>query len=281
MAKAGEIRDVRGRVLLRMRGGTANPLILEAAVSVARAFVGELRVVFGEDEELLSLAGFPFATEVSLSGGRTRLLSAETMREEMEAARTAMAREFEKLTRSARISTRFEVVRGTAESVLGQTMAETGILAIGEPLALAGAQSLSALSTELAGVTGLVVVSAQARRARGPIVVILDSHADIARLVDTAERIAGEASQELVLVITATAGGEAARIEREARNALDPGTRYRFEKVQDMTPRTIRALVRQSGGGLVVAHADGPAAADALQALRLACALDCPLLLLR
>jgi hypothetical protein len=273
--------DVRGKVVLRMRGGVASPLILEAAVRVARTFHGELHGLFVENEELLALAEMPFAREISLTGHHIRTLSPDLVRKEMHAASAAMEREFERLTQAARVPTRFEVVQGAAEEVLRKAMADTGILAIGEPLALATPGMFSDLVAELTNITGIVVVGCEARRAQGPILTVIDPSCDVELLVDTAEQIASEGTQEVILLIAAAEESEANRLEAETRAALDAGTRYRFERIVTRTPKSLGATVERYEGGLVIACIGGLVAENGLAASRFACALDCPLLLLR
>lgn len=273
--------DVRGKVVLRMRGGAASPLILEVATRFARTFRGELHGLFVENEELMALADMPFAREISLTGGRTRALSLDMVRKEMQAASAMMEREFERLTRAAHITARFEVIAGAAEEVLRKAMQDSGILAIGEPLALAAPGMLPKLLAEFTNVTGIVVVGCDARRAHGPILTVIDPSPDIAMLVDTAEQIAGEGDQEVILLIAGAQHSEADRLEAEARAALDTGTRYRFERVDAVTPHSLGALVQHNESGLVIARVGGPVAKSGVQASRFACALDCPLLLLR
>jgi len=273
--------DVRGKVVLRMCGGAASPFIMDVATRFARTFRGELHGMFVENEELLTLAQMPFAREISLAGGRTRALSPDIVRKEMAAALAAMQRQFRQLTQAARIPSRFEVVRGAAGEALRKATAETGILAIGEPLALAAPGMLPERLAELAGIAGIMVVGCEARRAHGPIFTIIDPAADVALMVDTAERIAGEDSQEVAVLIAATDGEEAERIEAEVRAAFDTGTRYRFEHIGALSPHALGAQVRGRQGGLVIARIGGPVAVDGIQASRFVCALDCPLLLLR
>lgn len=272
--------DVRGRVVLRMRGGSASPLAMQTAVRVAHAFQGELHGLFVEDEELLALAGLPFAREISFTGRRSRQLSLDVVRAEMRAAIAAMEREFERLTRAARVPMRFDVFRGAAEDELHRALKEAGILAIGEPLALTGSHLVREMLAELTGLAGLVLVGAEARRARGAVVALIDPGADVAMLVDSAERLAGEGAEEVVLLLATPDTGEAARLEREARAALDPGTRYRFERLADPTARAAREAARRGGAGLVIARLGGPLAPDIPTAARTACAIECPLLLL-
>jgi len=281
MAAREHQTDVRGKVVLRMRGGAASPLILEVAARFARTFRGELHGLFVENEELLALAQMPFAREISLTGGRSRTLSLDVVRKEMEAASAAMEHEFERLTRAARIPARFEVVAGAAEGVLRKAMENTGILAIGEPLALAAPNMVAELLSELTGIAGIVVVGCEARRAHGPILTVIDPSSDVAMLVDSAEQIANEGAQEVILLIACAQESEAERLEAEARAALDAGTRYHFERVGAVTPHSLGTLAQRHEGGLVIARIGGPVAESGVHASRFACARDCPLLLLR
>ncbi len=274
-------QDSRGKIVLRMRGGAASPLVLEVAIRFARIFRGELVGMFVENEELLALSQMPFAREISLTGNRTRTLSLDIVRQEMAAASAEMAREFKRLTRAAHIPTRFEVLRGMAEEAKIKAMTETGILAIGEPLALVAPDRFPELLSEVSGVSGVIVAGCDARRAQGPIITILDPASDVARLVDTAEQVAGEGAQEVVILIANALESEALRLEADARAALDTGTRYKFERVGEVSPHSLGALVRRHKGGLVIARINGPIATSGIEASRFACALDCPLLLLR
>jgi len=273
--------DLRGKVVLSMRGGAASPLILEAATRVAYTFRGELRGLFMEHEELLALAELPFAREISLTGSRSRSLSLDVVRKEMDAASAAMAREFERLTRDTRIPAHFEVISGRTKEALSKMMQDAGILAVGEPLALATPGMFSELLDDPSTIPGLVVVGCEAQRARGSILTVLDPASDVALLVDTAEEISKEGDEEVVLLIAAEESEETERLYSEARAVIDAGTRHRFERIGAVTPKAIAALVERHRCGLVVARIGGPIAEKGRLALRFACAIKCPLLLLR
>lgn len=277
---ARQSQDRRGRVVLRMRGGAANPIVVKAAMRLARAFQGELHGLFVEDEDLLSLAAMPFAREISFTGRRSRPLSTELVREEMRAASEAMEREFDRLAQAAQVPARFEICREGATEALRAAMKESGILAIGEPLALAGGSVLRGMMREYSGFAGLVLAGSEARRAEGAIVAIIDAESDVALLVDTAEMLAKPGGEEVVLVLASEAGSESRALEDQARAALDRETRYRFERLDRITPQAVRGLVRRADGGMVVARLGGVLAHDEAGAARTACALQCPLLLL-
>lgn len=273
--------DIRGKVAVRMRGGAASPLVLQTAVRVARCFRGELRGLFVENEDLMALARLPFGREISLTGRRSRPVSPQTVEEEMRTALRAMEERFAKLTKGLDLPTRFDVLHSTAEETLRTAMGDIGILAIGEPIALVAPEKFLALLTELPKLAGIVVAGSEARRAEGPVVTVIDPGSDVALLVDTAERIAGEGEQETIMLIAAPHGSDAAQLEAETRKAIDAGTRYRMERMEDFSPHSLAAFIRRFSGGLVIARAGGIIAADGAQAVRYAYALDCPLLLLR
>ena len=281
MATRRAKQDLRGKVTLRMRGGAPSPLILKVAEHVARSFRGELHGVFLEHEELLAVAAMPFAREISLNGRRTRTLSPEAVRKEMEAASTAMARKFASLAKSASIPAHFKVIRGATLDALGDAMENTGILAIGEPLALPAPDIFPDLLSDLANFTGVVVVGCEACRIDGSILAVIDPAADVANVVDTAEQLAAERGEEVILLITGAEGDASERLETKARAALDPVTRYRFERSIVDTPQAFGSLVKDCETGLVVGRIGGPIAEDGMQAVRFACAIECPLLLLR
>jgi len=277
-------QDRRGKVVLRMRGGAANPLIVEAALRMAQAFRGELHGLFVENKDLLALADLPFATEVSLTGHRSRALSLDLVRREMQAASDTMKREFDRLMQATHIPLHFDTVFEEAEDALDRILQETGILAIGEPFAWAGETHLQNLPAGVSGLIGMVLVGAQARRAKGAVLAIIDKDADTALLVDTAEHLAAGSGSPpgdpIVLLLAGSDTAENQHLEAQARKALDQGTRYRFETHIDPGAQEICAAARAANAGLVIARLGGPATQNEPAAARIACALDCPILLL-
>ena len=263
------------QVVLRMGGGSANPLVVEAAVRVARALRGELRGMFVEDEDLLALADLPFAREISISGAPSRPLTSALLRKEMQAASQVMQQVFDRLVDAAQVSAAFEIVHDATQA-LHALQKERVILAIGEPVAVAGAHMLP----EFNDFAGLVVVGQRARRARGPIVAAVEGASDTARIVDTAEDLAREQGREVVLVIAAADHEEFARLSKEIRDALDPDTRFHVERAATRSPQELRLLARRYDAGLVMTQIGSSYARDPVAASRLVCLLDCPLLLL-
>lgn len=280
MATERASNDIRGRVAVRMRGGKASPLVLQVAVRVAHTFRGELHGLFFEHEDLMALARMPFGREISLTGTRSRPISPETVEAEMHEALRAMEQRFTQLREGLNLPTRFEVLH-SAEERSKQALRNIGILAIGEPIALAAPETFLSILADLPSLAGIVVTGSGARRAEGPVVAVIEPGSNIGMLVDTAEKISGESGQETVLLIVTADSVEAAQLEAEARKSLDTGTRYRMERVHNIEPGSLSAFTRRMSAGLVIARAGGTLAGDGSLAARYACALDCPLLLLK
>ena len=81
VARAGEDR---GRVVLRLCPTChQSEVALEAAIKVAQAFDAEVESLFVEEQQLIEMASFPFASEISLAGRSRRALSPATIESEM------------------------------------------------------------------------------------------------------------------------------------------------------------------------------------------------------
>ena len=79
----GQPINVR-QIALALDCSTLNRVALETAVGLAAATGARLRAVFIEDQCLYSLAGLPFAREISHSGTGVHKLDAEHLSRELE-----------------------------------------------------------------------------------------------------------------------------------------------------------------------------------------------------
>jgi len=281
VAAPADAQDRRGRVVLRMRGAAPTPAMLETAARVARTFRGEVRGVFVKDEDLLALADMPFAREISLTGVRTRALSAAMIRREMEAASTATRLALERLARLRGVATRFEVIAETAASAPHAASEDTGILAVGEPLALVAPAALASLLSALPATAGVVVAGPSARRTSGPVLAAIDRNTDVALLVDTAEQIAREAGERIILLLSDVHDRAGSPLDQEVRAAIDPGTGFQITHVGPLSPRILGLLAGRHGAGLAIMQFNDSLVATVSQVARFTAALACPLLLMR
>lgn len=279
MTSGGTKSDIRGRVILRMESGEASSVVLEIAVRVARTFDGELHGLFLRDENLLALAGLPFAREIFFSGRRSRALSAEAVYREMETAAETMRRRLDRLAQAARLPFRFDVAGRTAGGLPAELRSLSGILALGDPLFPATPADLARIFDEMSAIAGILLVGRDARRTHGPILLLADPRSDIAGLVDTAERIAGESGERLVVALSDAADVESRRMVAEVKQALGDGRGCEFVHAGLITPSGLARLARHYRPGLVVARAG--LMTRSTDAVRYASAAECPILLLR
>ena len=177
IAHVAESGENRGRVVLQLGSAHPSAVALEAAVRVARAFQAEIESVFVEDAQLFDCAAYSFVREVSLSGRRSRTVSAVQMGEGLRLAALAARRQIESLARLADVPLRSRVVRDEPLRAMAIACAETGpwnVLALGEPFAGGNAGLLKQLLIEISGTTGVVMVGPRARRVTGPAVIAVE-----------------------------------------------------------------------------------------------------------
>lgn len=271
--------DIRGRVILRMEGGEASAVVMEIAVRVARTFDGELHGFFLRDENLLALAGLPFAREISFSGRRSRALSADAMLKELETAAETMRRRLDRLAHAAQLPFRFDVAGRAAGGLPAELRGQSGILALGDPLFPATPADLARIFDEMAGIAGILLAGREARRTRGPILLLVDPSSDIASLTDTAIRIAGQTGERLVVALSDASDSESRRMVADVKQALGAGRGCEFVQAGLIGPSGLARLARHYKPGLVVARAGLMTRSP--DALRYASAAECPILVLR
>jgi hypothetical protein len=272
--------DRRGRVTLRAEGRAASRVVLHAAMRLARAFRGEIRAQFLENEELLSLAHLPFAREIVAPGATGRALTPQVVEAEMATAAASMRRELARLAGQAGIGWRFERIAAQLADRAFEEM--EGVLALAEPAALASPRRLARLEKEALsapGIAGIVMAGEFSVREGGPVLAAIEPGCDVAFLVDTAEALAREAGEGVVLAIGGERPGEILQLRQAALGALDKGTRAQIVEGPPFTAAGFARIARVRRASLALAGAGGNIAASG--AVRLACALDCPLLLLR
>jgi hypothetical protein len=284
VAKASE---ERGRVVLHIGPGHPNPVAIEAAIRVARAFEAGIESVFVEDQQLFDLACYPFAREISLTGHSSRVLSPEHVTRELKFAAQAVRRKVEQLARAAEIPLRSRVIRDEPLRALALVCAECGpwnVVALADAFT-GNAHTLRRLLNEVADATGVVVVGPKARRTRGAVVVALEELEHLPAMLRTAERLVGE-GDEIVLLLIGTDEEGLHWMEGEVRLAIGANdlVRIRQAEIARGAASVIAEALRRLEAGFVISHFGGlvvPDEPDGGTLKPLAAALECPLFLVR
>lgn len=112
-----EARHVR-RVLVALDSSAASDATLEVAAALASATASELAGFFVEDQDLLRLAGMPFAREIQFAKAMSRALEPTRLLQDLR-AQAAVAREATaKQAALHRLTWSFQVAQGRSEEAL-------------------------------------------------------------------------------------------------------------------------------------------------------------------
>lgn len=169
---------------------------LEATATLAGMTAGRLDVLFVEDEDILRVAGFPFAREIQLSGPDARPLDAATVardfRRAVERARRAVA----SATRARGLDSRFDVVRERLARAV-ETVSAQGTL-----VALEGLRAIAVerIRAQMAGAvsSSFLVAGRRLATSPGPVVVCAPDSGDAAPARDLARRLARQSGDACV-----------------------------------------------------------------------------------
>jgi nucleotide-binding universal stress UspA family protein len=119
------------RILVALDASTHSLAALEAAADLAASLQAELVGLFVEDENLLHLAGLPFAREVRSPSATDRRLNSDQMEQQLRLqasqARRAMAAAAERV----QVRWTFQVVRGQVTPAVLTAALEADLLAMG------------------------------------------------------------------------------------------------------------------------------------------------------
>jgi hypothetical protein len=283
VAQAGE---ARGRVVLRLCCSTPNPVALEAAIRVAKAFQSEIESLFVEDLQLIELAGFPFAREISLTGRQSRAISAADIEREFRLAHAPVRRRIEALARAAEVPVRQRIVRDEPVHALAAACAEAGpwnVIALAEPFGSTTNEFLRQLFADVADATGVILVGPKAQRTAGPVIIAVEEVERLPPMVRTAERLAPVTGGDIVVLLIGEDEERLHWIESQARLALGERSDLRvvLAELARGAPAVVAEALRRLDGGFVIAQFGGLAVPSEGDLRPLAAALLCPLFVVR
>lgn len=286
MIHVAEAGEAKGRVVVQLCSSRASPIAIEAAVWLARAFQSEIESLYVENLQLIDLARYPFACEVSLTGRTRHAISCDEIERQFRFESADFHAAIAICARAAEVPIRPRVMRDDPVQALRTVCSECGpwsAVALAEPFTSASCPSLKDLLDTVADATGLLVVGPQARRTTGPIVVALEQAELLSALLGAADRMASTQEAEILVCPIAAGEAELAEIEGAARLVLAEraNTRMAASTVTLGSEAAAVEVLRRLQPGLVIGQFGGllvPVDGD----LRpLAAGLECPLLLMR
>ncbi|MDT8449459.1 MAG: universal stress protein [Wenzhouxiangellaceae bacterium] len=118
-------------ILVAVDSSAGGLAALQQAAELARRIDAELSGLFIEDEDLVRLAGLPFARELPAGGGEWRPLSTEVMERDLARLARDLERELEVLAGRLEIPWRFRRRRGRVATELLAACSECELVAVG------------------------------------------------------------------------------------------------------------------------------------------------------
>ena len=249
------------RVLVALDSSAASDATLEIAASLAAGSACELCGLFVEDQDLLRLAGLPFAREIQLSKAMSRTLAPEQLLQDLRAqaglARTAMARQ----AALHRVSWSLQVAQGRSEEAILLAATAGDIIAMARgfgPLA-----SVARLSQRVrliaARAPGPLLLAGEPPAGRpGPVLLPYDASPAGEAMLGIAVDLARARGEALEIMLLGDAAERGAEVEARLRSAADERhlPALRFWAPRDAAT-ALRRLV-EADGGLLVLPADAP-----------------------
>jgi hypothetical protein len=290
----------KGRVILRLSAWKPNEYAIEAAMLVANAFHSEVEVLFVEDSQRVDFAGFPFAREISMRGGKPRTVSARAIRAEFQGAFAVARRQIAELAFAADVPIYEHTVRDEPVQALASACARRGpwnMIAIAETFGTPAPFSLDEVFDNVTDATGVIITGPAARgrnragsstglrhrKSSGPVVLAVEDVEHLQSMLRAGRFIAGALETEVVMLLVAGTDEEYARMDAEIRLVLADQDQVRFAHVgvtyDDQA--AIAEAIRRLDSGFLIAQYGGVAAPRTRSLRPLLGALPCPVLLVR
>ena len=175
------------RIFVALDASSLGLAALETATSLAAELEAELRVLFVEDENLLRLAGLPFAQEIEYASASLRRLDRTEMERKLQAKAERVRRTLAHNVRNETFNWTFHITRGHLTRATMEAATEAGLLFMGRESC-----TLRPLR--------------QSARARGkrPIVVAYDGGEPSQQALEVAATIARRGADQILILITET-----------------------------------------------------------------------------
>lgn len=277
-----EASENSGRIVLHM-GPDMSPVLLQAALLLARGFRSEVEGFYTESRALFDVAALSFTREISLSGAIKGPLDVVTLEPRVARGTAANLRYARSVANAAGIGFSARLSSEDATRLLADACAQRGpwnVVAIGEPVAHRNMGHLRDMFDAIWGTTGIVVASRSAKRTSGPVVVVVEDIERFSPLLRTAETIASVTGERIEVVLAGTSAVEVMDLDEQIRLILgEDSQRLPMTTVAQGGIAAIADAVRDAG--FIIARFDGVAMPSEGEHSLLSENLDGPILLVR
>jgi len=247
------------RILVALDASSASIAALEGAADLAARLDAELSGLFVEDEDLLRLAGLPFAAEVEIHSATSRPLTAEAMEQSLRAQARRAESALSGVAERHGVRWDFRVVRGAVTTEVLAAMEEADFAALGGIGGRAtggGRVGDTALEAILKGERPVLLLAPGGTLCE-PIAALYSEHPSAGQTLDIAARLAQRDSGHLLVILLAASPAAQARLEREARARLEAqGVTPSFRPLGSGGPWAVVGIVRKEHVGTAVLTGD-------------------------
>lgn len=212
----------RRRILVALDASAGARAALRRAADMARRTEAELAGLFVEDENLLRLAGLPFARELSVVGGAgRRQLSPQIMERELAREAARLERELEAAARALDIPWSFRIARGHVFRELLAASAGHELVALGMAGARPGHVRLGSTARRLLAQSGCpVMLISPGAVTSGGVLAVFDGSVLSGEALIRARQMR-EPDQVLEVLLLADRPGNLAALREQALDLLD------------------------------------------------------------
>ena len=267
---SSDIEQDINRILVALDPCQLNPRILERALILAERMRAELVALFVEDEDLLHLAGLPFAREVHRSSAAERKLDVTQM------SRT-LQHQAEGLRQLIKRSVGQRNIRASVRVVQGRFM----------PAALAAALDTDVAFLTIADQSNTLLPSTRTHNAAPtrlkPIWTIFNGSPESLRALALAIELSASEVVDLMLVLPGVNPVHASELQQQATELIvssQAKAKIQTVLVPENELNQLSSLIRRQGCSLLVLHRDNPLMAN-VDNLRAVESLGCPIVLIR
>ncbi|MGI9424142.1 MAG: hypothetical protein ACR2PA_13190 [Hyphomicrobiaceae bacterium] len=286
IAHVAEAGEARGRVVLRFCSGRPHEMAVRAAFQIAQAFQSEIESLFIEDAQLIDLARFEFATEISLTGRHRRRLSQRSVHQSFRASFEAARRMVEQEAQAAEVPMQHSFVRDEPVHALAAACAQRGpwnVVALAEAFGTTSCATLRELFSTVPDTTGVILAGPRTRRVDGPVIIAVEEIDRFPGMLRAAEKLAALSESDIVALIVADNQDRFFQLDGEVRLIL--GDREDVTIVPSAVAHGEAAVIAESirklRGGFLIAQFGSLVVPESGGLRPLTSALECPLFLVR
>jgi len=271
------------RILVALDASTHSLAALEAAAGLAASLQAELIGLFVEDENLVHLAGLPFAHEVRSPSAVRQPMSSDKMEQELRLQASQARRALQEAAERVQAKWRFQTVRGQVTASVLNAALEADLLAMGRVSRPLSSQSHLGSTARAVSVRtkGSVLLMQQGSDLSYPVLVTYDGTPAARQALATAARMAKASGDNLTVLLLGDSAEALSPLREEVAGWLKKqDLPDRILWLPEVSVESLAAMIQATDDCVLVLGGENPLLeADAIQ--ELLDTTDCPVLLVR